>query len=130
MTTYNYLESVKNAIRNYLEDSYSFDIEEYENFEEMREALYDDLWIADSVTGNASGSYTFSTWQAEENLCHNLELLGEALECFGCDANVLEKGADWCDVTIRCYLLGQALDEVLEEESDFLEEHFNKSEEE
>lgn len=27
----------------------------------------------------------------------------------------LEKGAEACDVTIRCYLLGQAISEVLDE---------------
>jgi hypothetical protein len=67
------------------------------------------------VTGNASGSYTFSTWQAEENLCHNLDLLGEALKEFGDGADFLEKGAEACDVTIRCYLLGQAISEALDE---------------
>ncbi len=121
MTTYNYLESVKNAIRNYLEDSYSFNIEEYDSIEELEEYLNDTLWTEDSVTGNASGSYTFNTWEAEENLCHNLDLLREAMDCFGCDLNLLEKGAEWADVTIRCYLLPQAISEVLEE----IEEDFN-----
>ena len=38
---------------------------------------------------------------------------------FGCsDINYLEKGAEWCDVTIRCYVLGQALEEL---KSDILE---------
>jgi hypothetical protein len=68
------------------------------------------------VTGNASGSYTFNAWKAEEYLCHNLDLLGEALAEFGCEPNyITEKGAEACDVTIRCYLLGQAISEVLSE---------------
>lgn len=67
--------------------------------------------VFDSVTGNAS----FNTWTAEEYLCHNWELLGEALTEFGCDMSYLEKGAEACDVTIRCYLLGQAISEVLDE---------------
>lgn len=41
------------------------------------ERLNDDLWADDSVTGNGSGSYTFSTWKAEENLTHNWDLLEE-----------------------------------------------------
>lgn len=45
----------------------------------------DTLFACDSVTGNASGSYTFNTWTAEEYLCHNWELLGEALTEFGRD---------------------------------------------
>ena len=80
------------------------------------------MWLEDCVTGNASGSYTFSSWEAEENLCHNQDLLQEALEEFGYDGTcVLDKGAEWCDVTIRCYLLGDVLRQVindLEEEEE------------
>lgn len=103
---YNYFESIKEDIKEYLKntDERDFDV------------LYDDMFVDDSITGNASGSYTFSTWQAEENLAHNLDLLKEALEEFcGNYGEALEKGAEYCDVTIRCYLLWQALQEVLEE---------------
>lgn len=109
MERYNYLENIKEDVKEYIKEN-------FESMEEIdRESLYDDLFIEDSVTGNASGSYYCNTWKAEEALCHNMDLLGEALEAFGCDANYLENGAEACDVTIRCYLLGQALDEVLEE---------------
>jgi hypothetical protein len=81
----------------------------------FQEELNDQLWIEDSVTGNGSGSYTFSTWKAEEYICHNLDLLREAAMEFGCDVDILKKGAEYCDVTIRCYLLSQAIAETLEE---------------
>ena len=56
-------------------------------------------------------------------LAHNWDLLAEALTEFGCDGvNAIEKGAEWCDVTIRCYLLGQAIAEVMEELAEELEE--------
>lgn len=81
----------------------------------LREELYDDCFIADGVTGNASGSYTFNTWQAEENICHNLDLLGEALQEFGSDASyITDKGAEACDVTIRCYLLAECVAEFVD----------------
>ena len=32
--------------------------------------------------------------------------------------DVLKDGAEACDVTIRCYILGQVLDEVLDELED------------
>lgn len=32
------------------------------------------------VTGNGSGSYTCDAYEAEENLCHNLDLLKDAAE--------------------------------------------------
>lgn len=112
MERYDYYEAIKNDIKEYIKD-HNIDVTS-EDFD--RNDLYERLWISDSVTGNASGSYTFSTWKAEENLCHNWDLLEEALEDFGqTDVNILEKGAEWCDVTIRCYLLGQCLDEVIDE---------------
>lgn len=114
MARYNYLEAIKEDVRNYINEN---EIKVYSsNREEIEQTLNDDLFCEDSVTGNASGSYTFNTWQAEENLCHNLDLLGEALEAFGgSTVEALERGAEYCDVTIRCYLLGQAIAEVLDE---------------
>jgi len=114
MKSYNYHDAVCEDIRSYIAEN---DIEVNEdNRDEVYERLNDDLWVEDSVTGNGSGSYTFSAWQAEENLCHNLDLLGEALKEFGCSPDYMAKnGAEACDVTIRCYLLGQCLSEVLDE---------------
>lgn len=116
MEKYNYLESVKEDVRNYMK-WHEVKVNE-DNREEVEEYLNDALWDEDSVTGNASGSYTFSTWQAEENLCHNLDLLGEAMEEFGYGGtpfSELMESAEACDVTIRCYLLSQAISEVLDE---------------
>lgn len=114
METYNYLQAVKDDVLQYIEDN-GININ-VDNFEEIEEYLNEKLFVNDNVTGNASGSYTFSTWRAEEYLCHNMELLSEALAEFCCsDINVLEKGAEYCDVTIRCYLLNQAINEVISE---------------
>ena len=115
MEAYNYEEAVKNDVRSWIEDNVKFS--EWEGDREgLEEYLNDELFVVDSVTGNGSGSYTFNTWKAEENICHNMELLGEACEEFGCDAGqMLKKGAEACDVTIRCYLLGPAIAAVLDE---------------
>jgi len=110
MEKYDYMSAVKSDIMDWLKEKGHIG-------QSKRDSIYDNLWMCDSVTGNGSGSYTFNTWKAEENLCHNMDLLGEALEEFGYgenEVNVVEKGAEWCDVTIRCYLLGQVLDECLE----------------
>lgn len=109
MERYDYYEMVKEDIRNYIKENY--EVEEIKDLE--FDDLYDDLFIEDSVTGNASGSYYCNTWKAEEALCHNMELLGEALNEFCCDGSYLEKGAEACDVTIRCYVLGQVLEDVI-----------------
>ena len=108
---YDYLENVKADVLDYIKENY-----EKEDFATLDyDELYDEMWIADSVTGNGSGSYTFNTWKAEENICHNIDLAQEAYENFGYDGVKFEDGAEVIDVTIRCYLLGQALQEVLEE---------------
>lgn len=53
--------------------------------DDVREALNDDMCLLDTVTGNASGAYTFSTWKAEEYLAHNWGVLEEACAAFGAD---------------------------------------------
>ena len=119
MNGYDYREAIKNDILEYIK--YEIDFNDFEDLDELSEQLNEDLWTVDSVTGNASGSYTFNTYQAEENICHNLDLLGEALREFGCGADhLIENGAEACDVTIRCYLLSECIAEALEEiEDDF-----------
>lgn len=122
MTTYNYYEEMKADIMQYIEDEkdYGINFDDYDTIEDLEEHLNEVLWYEDSITGNASGSYTFNTWEAEENLCHNLDLLKEACDTFGSDISTLLESAEICDVTIRCYLLGQVLHEVMEEiEDDF-----------
>lgn len=115
MKAYNYEEAVKNDVRTWVEDNVKFS-EWKGNREELEEYLNDELFTDDRVTGNGSGSYTFNTWEAEENICHNMVLLGEALDEFGDDAGqILKKGAEACDVAIRCYLLGSAVAAVLDE---------------
>ena len=110
---YNYLENVMADVKEYINNDVT--TSNYADREELEEALNTDLWTVDSVTGNGSGSYTFNSYKAEEYLMHNLDLLAEALEEFGGNMDVLKDGAEACDVTIRCYLLGQAINEVLDE---------------
>jgi hypothetical protein len=111
---YNYLEAVTADVVEYIKNE--INLADYDSREELEEALNDELWTADSVTGNASGSYYCNAWKAEEALAHNWDLLAEALTEFGQDGtDVLKQGAEAMDVTIRCYLLGQAIAEALEE---------------
>ena len=117
MTNYNYIEAMQADIKKYIGDNFTEEevLEKLLDREELEEELNDTLWCEDGVTGNASGSYTFNTLRAEEYICHNLDILAEAIREFGGDASdLLEKGAEHCDVTIRCYLLGQAIAETLD----------------
>jgi len=116
MEKYNYIEAVKEDVREYIESE--IDLTEWESREDLEEHLNETLWVKDSVTGNASGSYTFNTWKAEENLAHNLDLIAEVAAEFGIEPKIsdgYEYGAEWWDVSIRCYYLGQAIAEVLDE---------------
>lgn len=129
MTNYNYLEAVTSDVLDYIKEEINLD-EWKGNREGLEEKLNDELWTVDSVTGNASGSYTFNTWEAEENLAHNWDLLAEALDEFGQDGtDVLRQGAEAMDVTIRCYLLGQAIAEALDELEEELAEDDEDEEE-
>ena len=116
---YDYKDEMRTDILDAIDEKVSFEgkplHELYEDKEEAYEKVYDDLWIDDSVTGNASGSYFFNTYKAEEALAHNLDLLAEALDEFGLETDAVKYGAEWCDVTIRCYLLSEVLGEVLED---------------
>ena len=118
---YNYLEAVTADVLDYIREE--IDLDEWKgNADGLAEHLNDELWVCDSVTGNASGSYYCNAWKAEEALCHNWDLLAEAIDEFGGCTDVLRQGPEACDVTIRCYLLGQAIAEALEELADELEE--------
>jgi hypothetical protein len=120
MERYNYREAMCEDIRDYIRDE--INLEEYRGLrDELEEMLNDDLWVTDSVTGNASGSYFFSTWKTEEAIAHNWDLLEEAMQGFCDGSNPIEKGAEWCDVTIRCYLLNECIKLVLDEFADELE---------
>lgn len=111
---YNYLENVTNdAKQAILENMNNWS---FSDREELEEIANDNLWADDSVTGNASGSYTCNAWNAEENLCHNMDELEEACNEFGQDiGEAVKQGAEYCDVTIRCYLLSQAISAAIDE---------------
>ena len=115
---YNYLEAIKNDINDYITENINLD--DFESRSELEEKLNDDLWIEDSVTGNASGSYTFNSFKAKENLEGNMDLVRDMASDFGLDgATIAEKFMneeyEYFDVSIRCYLLGQAIAEVLDD---------------
>lgn len=128
MEKYDYLSAVESDVREYIENNVDF--HDYSDLDEMKEDLNEKLFVEDSVTGNASGSYTFNTWKAEEYLCHNLDLLAEANDAFGGSSDILSDGAEMCDVTIRCYLLGQAIENVAPDMWQDWEDSQEESEEE
>ena len=115
---YNYIEALKNDIRQYMEDNESY--LNYTDKEDLAEQLNDQCWTADSVTGNASSSYTFNRAEAKEHVLDNIDLLKDAYEEFGLKEQFTEdffnEDFERMDVTIRCFLLGQVIADVLEED--------------
>ena len=118
MYGYDYKEAVKDDVKKYIEENYTCEElrAKMQDRDEFAEELRDDCFCADEVTGNASGSYTFSTWEAENYICHNYDILAEALDELGyIDENPFARGAEWCDVVIRCYMLDGAIETALDE---------------
>ena len=111
MTNYNYHDSM-------LQDINEWFNENPEMLGAGFEPCYDQLWITDSVTGNASGSYTFNAWQAGEYVESNMGLAIAAFREFGSLEDFAKRvdGKEWefIDVTIRCYLLSEVLTEAFE----------------
>ncbi len=122
MERYDYREAVMNDVRDYINNN--IDLSEWKGRKgELEDKLNDELYIEDSVTGNGSGSYTFNTWQAEENLSHNWDLIEKCAAEYHNEPVIRTgwyHGAEWWDVSIRCYLLGEAISEVLDEFDDEL----------
>ena len=61
--TYNYLDAVKADVLDYINEE--IDLTEWAGLrDKLENHLNDELFVTDSVTGNGSGSYTFSSYKA------------------------------------------------------------------
>lgn len=124
---YNYKEEVLQAVEEAVKDEYTPEMLEPVDLDDYAEKLNDALWIDDGVTGNASGSYFCNAYKAEEALAGNWDLAADAMEMFGCDGiNPFDKGAEWVDVAIRCYLLSQCISDYIEQNEDDLTERIER----
>lgn len=122
---YNYHEAVLNDVREWIEENYPIVpfgksiTPIFESREDAIEHLNDTLWIEDSVTGNASGSYTFSRFSARENVLSDLDAVKEAFEEFGEKSRFADLffSEDWesMDVITRCYCLYCAVETAINE---------------
>lgn len=121
---YNYLEAMQADISDYLK--YDLELKDFTDErggidrDALTEYLNDELWTCDSVTGNASGSYTFNRLQAREYVIDNMDLLNEAIETFCVDAETVadkftSENWEYFDVTIRCYVLSEAIENAVDE---------------
>ena len=118
---YSYKEQVRADVKEWIEDNK----EQIEGLDrhDAYEVIYDSCWVDDSVTGNASGSYTFSRWEARQNFFNDEdseEYIDQMIEDgFTCRESVgravQESQWELLDVSIRCWLLCDAVSDVLDE---------------
>ena len=116
-TKYDYLEAMTADVMEFIKNEVN--LQDYDNEDDFIEYLNDTLWTDDSVTGNGSGSYTFNRYKAKEYVVDNMELVAEMADEFGVGNKTLGekfRDEDWeyFDVSIRCYLLHQAIAEAIE----------------
>lgn len=127
MTNYNYLETMVEDIKSYIRNNPELDRNDLEyGKEELEQKLHDDLWVNDNITGNASGSYFCNSYKSMECVLDNVDLLQEMCKEFGIEAEEIGKRFlneewEWMDVSIRCYLLSQAISQSLDEIGEELE---------
>lgn len=130
MSKYNYYEAVHDDVAWTVFGKYNNEqiVTNLRNDEEkFKEILHDDLFSEDFVTGNGSGSYTMNRAKAEENVNHNWDLFSEALNNFNDSFDNYIYGDtlnfEEIDVVIRCYLLRDAVNIVVDElKEEFKEE--------
>ena len=118
---YSYKEVVRSDVREWIENNK----EQIEGLDrhDAYEIIYDSCWVDDSVTGNASGSYTFSRWEARQNFFNDEdseEYIDQMIEDGfttreSVGRAVQESQWELLDVSIRCWLLCDAVSDVLDE---------------
>ena len=111
---YNYHEAVKDDIREYIKENYD------SVTEKMRAEMLDTILREDSVTGNASGSYTMNRAIAKEYVIENIDLLNRAVDEYGFNKKDIGEqflSEEWeqLDVLIRLYLVGEYFDDIFSE---------------
>ena len=119
MEKYDYKKHVTNDLYNYFMN----DMDEEDRFwlinstnNEDYEYWFDKLREDDVITGLASGSYTMSKSQAEENLLYNWDLAKDAYLDLFLDSSydVLDKGPEILDTWVRYYVYPECIDTALD----------------
>lgn len=113
----NYLNQVKNDVLDYIAENID-GADWIDDRDGLEEHLYEECWISDSVTGNASGSYYCNSYKAREAVFEDYDTVRNALEEFETPDRIgklfLDEEWELIDLTARCYVLGQAISDVLD----------------
>lgn len=123
MAKYKYEDAVRADVREYIEDELKCNeeysalmadaIEGNSDGSVLYERCYDDMWVADSVTGNASGSYTCNANKAKSYILDDIDTVLDVLSENDRDEDIgrmfTHKEWELMDVGVRCYLLAEAV---------------------
>ena len=122
MKKYNYREAIINDLKDWIINEAVISELKDLNYEELFESIYDEAFGINSITGNGPDYYDTED-NCSKYLASNIDLLYLAAQnyCIDDDINTLIKHyedkslARYFDSIIRCYLLGDCIDEVLKE---------------
>lgn len=113
---YDYYEAVKENVLNYIKEEVDMN---GMDLDELKEQLWEDLINNDSVTGNASESYTFCRSEAQKYVEENKDLVREMCDEFEDHQRIanqwLTDDYKLIDVCLRCYVLVNAIEMAVEE---------------
>lgn len=115
---YNYRIEMKQDILDYINRNITLD--DWEFRDDLEDYLYNEMWADNYITGNG-GNYYDTEISCESYLAYNLDLMMKACEEFCVDMKMLlqhyhdDDLARYLDCTIRCYLLGEVLYDILNE---------------
>lgn len=112
---YDYDQAVYDDVWSWVKERLDNDELPHFTKDRLKEWLEEMLFTEDSVTGNGSGSYTFNRYTAEKYICHNIEYIFDKFEELGYTVDHKSSiYAEELDVTMRCALLNEAIDKVVE----------------
>lgn len=113
----NYVEDVKDAILDWIADSYNeVDLNTWKGKrEDFREFLDEHCICEDCITGVKSESFTCSAYEAEQNLNDNWDLLIDAIRNDEITIEDFKRGVEWLDVCLRWCVMSDAIEQALDE---------------
>lgn len=116
---YDYVDEMKQDITRWI--TATINVKDYPDRQELQEYLDDSLWAEDEITGNGTyGGYFEKQEDARISVLDNFELCVEALREFCVPMEkvaeeFLDENWKYFDSTIRCYLLWNVIDSILED---------------
>lgn len=115
---YNYYKEMANDIFLYIKDNELFPKDD-ETMWQYEDRLFDELWCEDCITGNG-GMFYAPEDDCLDYVAHNLDLYFQAANEWdsfpkASDQWIYINPGQYMDCTIRCYILGQCISQVVDE---------------